>query len=157
VIESGFGAMLSFYRRTLDVVLRHQAITLGVFFATLALTVATVIYTPKGFFPIQDIGLINGVSEGAQDTSPEEMMRLQRELGEVILRDPDIAGFGSTTGSPNGAHTANTGNFTIVLKPRDQRELNASQIIDRLRPQLAKVTGTNLYLADPAGTGGRVQ
>jgi multidrug efflux pump subunit AcrB len=150
--------MLSFYRRTLDVVLRHQAITLGVFFATLALTVATVIYTPKGFFPIQDIGLINGVSEGAQDTSPEEMMRLQRELGAVILRDPDIAGFGSTTGSPNGAHTANTGNFTIVLKPRDQRELNASQIIDRLRPQLAKVTGTTLYLqaAQDITVGGRI-
>ena len=99
VIESGFGAMLSFYRRTLDVVLRHQAITLGVFFATLALTVVMVIYTPKGFFPIQDIGLINGISEGAQDTSPEEMMRLQRELGAVILRDPDVAAFGSTTGS----------------------------------------------------------
>jgi hydrophobe/amphiphile efflux-1 (HAE1) family protein len=158
VIESGFGAMLSFYRRTLDVVLRHQATTLGVFFATLALTVVMVIYTPKGFFPIQDIGLINGVAEGAQDTAPEEMMRLLSELGEVILRDPDVATFGSTTGSPNGAHTANTGNFTIVLKPRDQRELNASQIIDRLRPQLAKVTGTTLYLqaAQDITVGGRI-
>ncbi len=76
-IESGFAAMLSFYQRTLDVVLRHQPITLGVFFATLALTVVMMIYIPKGFFPIQDIGLINGISEGAQDTSPEEMMRLQ--------------------------------------------------------------------------------
>jgi hydrophobe/amphiphile efflux-1 (HAE1) family protein len=158
VIESGFGAMLSFYRRTLDVVLRHQATTLGVFFATLALTVVMVIYTPKGVFPIQDIGLINGVAEGAQDTAPEEMMRLLSELGEVILRDPDVATFGSTTGSPNGAHTANTGNFTIVLKPRDQRELNASQIIDRLRPQLAKVTGTTLYLqaAQDITVGGRI-
>jgi hydrophobe/amphiphile efflux-1 (HAE1) family protein len=158
VIESGFGAMLSFYRRTLDVVLRYQAITLGVFFATLALTVVMVIYTPKGFFPIQDIGLINGVSEGAQETSPEEMMRLQRELGEIILKDPAVAGFGSTTGSPGGAHTANTGNFTIVLKPRDERDLNASQIIDRLRPQLAKVTGTTLYLqaAQDITVGGRI-
>jgi hydrophobe/amphiphile efflux-1 (HAE1) family protein len=157
VIESGFGAMLSFYQRTLDVVLRHQAITLGVFFATLALTAVMVISIPKGFFPIQDIGLINGISEGAQDTSPEEMMRLNRELGAVNLRDPDVAAFGSTTGSTTSAHTANTGNFTIVLKPRDQRELNASQIIDRLRPQLAKITGANLFLqaAQDITVGGR--
>src|SRR6202030_1599821 len=87
-IERGFAAMLSSYQRTLDVVLRHQPITLGVFFATLALTVVMMVYIPKGFFPIQDIGLINGIAEGAQDISPEEMMRLQRELGEVILRDP---------------------------------------------------------------------
>jgi len=157
-IERGLGAMLSFYQRTLDVVLRHQPITLGVFFATLALTVVMVISIPKGFFPIQDIGLINGIAEGAQETSPEEMMRLQRELGAIILRDPGVAGFGSTTGSPNGAHTANTGNFTIVLKPRDQRELTASQIIDRLRPQLAKVTGATLYLqaAQDITVGGRI-
>jgi hydrophobe/amphiphile efflux-1 (HAE1) family protein len=156
-IERGFAAMLSFYQRTLDVVLRHQPITLAVFFATLALTVVMVIYIPKGFFPIQDIGLINGISEGAQDTSPEEMMRLNRELGAVILRDPDVAAFGSTTGSTGSAHTANTGNFTIVLKPRDQRELNASQIIDRLRPQLAKITGANLFLqaAQDITVGGR--
>jgi multidrug efflux pump subunit AcrB len=157
-IERGFGAMLSFYQRTLDVVLRHQPITLGVFFATLVLTVVMMVYIPKGFFPMQDIGLINGISEGAQDTSPEEMMRLNRELGAVILRDPDIAAFGSTTGSTGGAKTANTGDFTIVLKPRDQRQLGASQIIDRLRPQLAKITGANLYLqaAQDITVGGRI-
>ncbi len=157
-IERGFTAMLSFYQRTLDVVLRHQPLTLGVFFATLALTIVMMVYIPKGFFPIQDIGLINGIAEGAQGTSPEEMMRLQRELGAIILRDPAVATFGSTTGSPNGAHTANTGNFTIVLKPRDQRELTASQVIDRLRPQLAKVTGATLYLqaAQDITVGGRI-
>src|SRR5271168_4783576 len=157
-IERGFAAMLSFYQRTLDVVLRHQPITLGVFFANLALTVVMMIYIPKGFFPIQDIGLINGISEGAQDTSPAEMMRLNRELGAVILRDPDVAAFGSTTGSTGGAKTANTGDFTIVLKPREQRELNASQIIDRLRPQLAKITGANLFLqaAQDITVGGRI-
>src|SRR5580693_58653 len=80
-IERGFDAMLSFYQRTLDVVLRHQAITLGVFFATMALTGVMLVHIPKGFFPIQDIGLINGICEGAQDISPETMMRLQRELG----------------------------------------------------------------------------
>jgi HAE1 family hydrophobic/amphiphilic exporter-1 len=86
------------------------------------------------------------------------MMRLNRELGAVILRDPDVAGFGSTTGSTGTAKTANTGNFTIVLKPRSERELNASQIIDRLRPQLAKITGANLFLqaAQDITVGGRI-
>ena len=70
-IESGFNAMLNFYRRTLDIVLRHQPITLGVFFATMALTVVMAIEIPKGFFPIQDTGLIQGFGEAAQETSPE--------------------------------------------------------------------------------------
>ncbi len=157
VIEGAFDKMLSFYQRTLDVVLRHQAITLGVFFATMVLTGALMYYTPKGFFPIQDNGLINGISEGSQDVSPQEMMRLQRAFGDVILRDPDIAAFGSQTGSTGLAKTANTGTFTIVLKPREQRELDASQIIDRLRPQLAKITGANLFLqpAQDITVGGR--
>src|SRR5271170_7329929 len=91
-IESGFDAMLTFYRRTLDVVLRHQAITLGVFFVTMAITGYMMVTIPKGFFPIQDIGLINGVSEGAQDTSPEEMKRLQVEIDAVMLKDPAVEG-----------------------------------------------------------------
>ena len=91
-IEGGFDAMLTFYQRTLDIVLRHQPITLAVFFATMALTGAMLYYTPKGFFPIQDIGLINGISEGSQDISPQEMMRLTNELGEVVMRDPAVAG-----------------------------------------------------------------
>ncbi len=145
-IEAVFDSMLAGYRRTLDIVLRHQAITLGVFFATLALTVVMMIQIPKGFFPIQDTGLISGLSEAAQEVSPQEMMRLQRALGEVLLRDPDVAGFGAQTGSGGGANAGNTGRFFIVLKPRDERTATASQIIDRLRPQLAKVQGANLYL-----------
>jgi hydrophobe/amphiphile efflux-1 (HAE1) family protein len=156
-IESGFDAMLGFYRRTLDAVLRHQAITLGVFFVTMAITGYMVVTIPKGFFPIQDIGLINGVSEGAQDTSPQQLMRLHQELGEVLLSDPAIAQFGSTVGSTSSAKTANTGNFTIVLKPREERDVTASQVIDRLRPQLAKITGVNLFLqpAQDITVGGR--
>jgi hydrophobe/amphiphile efflux-1 (HAE1) family protein len=146
VIEGGFNAMLAFYRRTLDVVLRHQAITLGVFFATMALTLVMAMEIPKGFFPIQDTGLIQGFGEAAQQTSPEEMMRLMHNLGDVILRDPDVESFGSQTGSTGSAQSANTGRFFITLKPRDERKLNASQIIDRLRPQLAKVEGANLFL-----------
>jgi hydrophobe/amphiphile efflux-1 (HAE1) family protein len=146
IIESGFNGMIAFYRRTLDVVLRHQALTLGVFFATMALTLVMAIEIPKGFFPIQDTGLIQGFGEAAQDTSPEQMMRLMRDLGDVILRDPDVESFGSQTGSTGSAQSANTGRFFITLKPRDERTLNASQIIDRLRPQLAKVEGANLFL-----------
>jgi HAE1 family hydrophobic/amphiphilic exporter-1 len=158
VIESGFDAMLSFYRRTLDIVLRHQRITLGVFFATMALTVVMTIQVPKGFFPIQDTGLISGFAETAQDTPPEKMMQLIQDFGAVLLRDPDVAGFGSFTGSSGGAQTANTGRFFIVLKPRDERELTASQIIDRLRPQLAKVEGATLFLqpTQDITVGGRV-
>jgi hydrophobe/amphiphile efflux-1 (HAE1) family protein len=157
VIEAGFDAMLSFYRRTLDIVLRHQPVTLAVFFATRALTGAMVYSMPKGFFPIQDIGLINGVSEGAQDISPFDMMRLQRELGEVVMRDPAVEHYAATVGTTTGAKTANTGQFTIVLKPREERDLDASQVIDRLRPQLAKVTGVNLFLqaAQDITVGGR--
>jgi HAE1 family hydrophobic/amphiphilic exporter-1 len=156
-IESCFDAMLAFYRRTLDLVLRHQPITLGVIFVTMAVTGYMMVTIPKGFFPIQDIGLINGVSEGAQDTSPQQLMRLHQELGEVLLRDPAIAQFGSTVGSTSSAKTANTGNFTIVLKPREERDVTASEVIDRLRPQLAKITGVNLFLqpAQDITVGGR--
>ncbi|HMI97350.1 MAG TPA: efflux RND transporter permease subunit, partial [Micropepsaceae bacterium] len=148
-IEAGFGGLHAFYRRTLDGVLRHQAITLAVFFATMALTIVMAIQIPKGFFPIQDTGMLQGLAEGAQEVSPEEMIRLQRELGEVLLKDPDIAGFASQTGSVGGngnAQTANTARFFIALKPREQRKLTASQIIDRLRPEIAKVKGANLRL-----------
>src|SRR5262249_2134380 len=112
----------------------------------------------KGFFPIQDTGLIQGFAETAQDTPPDQMMRLLREFSEVILRDPAVAGVGAQTGSSGGAQTANTGRFFIVLKPRDERELTASQVIDRLRPQLAKVQGATLFLqpSQDITVGGRI-
>ena len=158
VIEAGFDAMLAFYRRTLDMVLRHQFMTLCVFFATMALTVVLAIQIPKGFFPIQDTGVISAFAEGAQDTAPDEMMRLLRELGKVVLNDPNVAAFASFTGSTGGAQTANTGRGFIVLKPRDERSLTASQIVDRLRPQLAKIQGATLFLqpAQDITVGGRI-
>lgn len=146
IIEAGFDAMLLGYRRTLDFVLRHQFITLCVFFATLALTIHMAIQIPKGFFPNQDTGLIAGVSEAAQNTSPAKMMRLQRDLGEVVLSDPDVQGFTSQTGNNDNPNTANTGRFLIVLKPRDQRKASASQVVERLRPKLAAVQGASLFL-----------
>ena len=157
-IEAGFEAMASFYRRTLDIVLRHQRITIGVFFATMALTVVMAIQIPKGFFPIQDVGMISAFMEAAQDTAPEEMMRLMHKVGDVILKDPDVAGLGTFTGSTGGANTANTARGFIVLKPRDDRELTSSQIIDRLRPQLAKIEGINAFLqaTQDITVGGRI-
>jgi HAE1 family hydrophobic/amphiphilic exporter-1 len=157
-VEAGFNAMLSGYRRTLDIVLRHQAITLGVFFATMALTGVLLVQIPKGFFPIQDTGVVQGFSEAAQGVSPEEMMRLIQVQGEVIGRDPDIEVYTSQTGALVFAKTANTGQFFITLKPRDERKLSASQIINRLRPQLARVQGANLFLqpTQDITVGGRV-
>ena len=157
-IERGFVALVNFYERTLDIVLRHQFITLCVFFGTMALTLVMAIMIPKGFFPIQDTGLIQGFGEAAQPTSPHEMMRLMQNLGEVLLKDPDIETFGDQTGSTGSAQSANTGRFFITLKPRDDRTLSASQIIDRLRPQLAKVQGANLFLqpAQDINVGARI-
>jgi hydrophobe/amphiphile efflux-1 (HAE1) family protein len=146
IVEAGFDAMLSGYRRTLDIVLHHQLIVLLVFFATLGLTVYLAVEAPKGFFPIQDTGLISGISQASQEVSPQEMMRLQQELGAIILRDPDVQAMGSQTGSTDSPNPANTGGFTIVLKPRDQRTSTARQVIDRLRPQFAQVPGANVFL-----------
>jgi len=157
-IEDAFDGMLAFYRRTLDVVLRHPLITIIVFFATMALSVHLYIIIPKGFFPIQDTGLITGFAEAGQDISPQEMGRLMVQLGEVVGKDPDIAAVGSAMGSTGSAQTANTGRFFIGLKPRDQRTTNASAIIDRLRPQLAQIQGVKLTLqpSQDITVGGRI-
>jgi HAE1 family hydrophobic/amphiphilic exporter-1 len=157
-IEAGFNALFAFYRRTLDIVLRHQPFTLGVFFGTMALTGILAVVTPKGFFPIQDTGVISAFIEAAQDTSPQEMMVLVRKLGAVIMQDPDVSGLGTFTGSSGGAQTANTGRGFIVLKPRDERDLTASQIIDRLRPKLAAIPGVTMFLqaSQDITVGGRI-
>jgi hydrophobe/amphiphile efflux-1 (HAE1) family protein len=147
IIEAGFDGLAAGYRRTLDIVLRHQAITLAVFFATMALTGVMLVQIPKGFFPIQDIGVLLGFSEAAQSASPQQMMRLIQEQNEIVLQDPDVAAVAMFTGSSGGfANTANTARGYITLKPRNQRIATAPQIVDRLRRQLAKIGGANLIL-----------
>ena len=149
-IEAAFNSLSAGYRITLDIVLCHQAITLFVFFITIGVTVVMMVQIPKGFIPEPGHRYdYAGVAEAAQDVSSEEMQRLQRILGEVILHDPNVAGFNSQTASTGGngnAQTANTARFIIVLKPRNERALSASQIINRLRPKIAKVEGVNLFL-----------
>jgi len=156
-IEAGFDAMLSFYRSTLDIVLRHQPITLCLFFATMALTGAMTYYMPKGFFPIQDIDLITGIAEASQDVSPQKMMSLETEVDRTILSDPAVEKVVTSFG-PSFGNTGNIERLNIVLKPRDERDVDASQVIDRLRPQLAKIVGVTTYLqpAQDITVGGRV-
>jgi hydrophobe/amphiphile efflux-1 (HAE1) family protein len=157
VIERGFDAVLEGYRRALDFVLRHQFVTLLVFLATVAATGVLFVMMPKGFFPTQDNGMILGIAEAGQDVSAEQMREVQRQLSDVIAQDPDIADFGSFFG-PSYGNTQNTGRFVIGLKPRDDRDATASQIVDRLRPKLAKVPGARLFLqpAQDITVGGRI-
>ena len=157
-IEFVFDDMLAAYRRTLDRVLKHPFATLMVFFATMAASVYLYVVIPKGFFPIQDTGLVTGFAEAGQDISPSEMSRLMMQLGEVLAKDPDIESVGSAMGSGGSAQTANTGRFFIGLKPRDQRKATASDIINRLRPQLEHIEGVKLVLqpSQDITVGGRI-
>ncbi len=157
-IERFFDGMLGFYRRTLDVALRFQFITLMVFLGTLALTVFLYIQIPKGFFPPQDVGLIIGVTEGAQDVSFAEMSRLQMEVGKVIGADPDIDGYASSVGGGFGGQTANNGRFFIGLKPFADRHSGVQEIIARLRGAATRVAGVKLFMqaAQDINVGGRL-
>jgi HAE1 family hydrophobic/amphiphilic exporter-1 len=144
--ERGFDALLRGYARCLDSVLRHRLATLLVFLATVAVTVHLFLTIPKGFFPQQDTGLITGISEAAQDISFAEMKRRQQALGEIIGKDPAVATYAMAVGVGGATATLNTGRFYITLKPQDERDASAFQVIARLRPQLEKVEGANLFL-----------
>jgi HAE1 family hydrophobic/amphiphilic exporter-1 len=153
--ERAFDAMLRGYERGLDLALKWRLTTLGIFFATLALSVYLFVIIPKGFFPQQDTGLITATSEAAQDISFADMKRHQEELGAVVRADPDVASVAMAVGGSGGA--LNTGRMFITLKPRDQRTSNAQQIIARLRPKLEQVQGARLFMqaAQDVRLGGR--
>ncbi|MGZ3405161.1 MAG: efflux RND transporter permease subunit, partial [Polyangia bacterium] len=144
--EAGFTATTRFYERTLAWVLRHRRMTLLATIATVAFTALLGVMVPKGFFPIEDTGLIIGVSEAAPDVSFARMMDRQQALANVILQDPDVASVASYIGADGTNVTTNAGRFSITLKPRDARSSDAGQIIARLQPQVAKVDGITLYL-----------
>ena len=156
-IERAFETLIGGYRRGLDVVLRHQFLTLMVFFATMAVSAVLFVSIPKGFFPVQDTGTIQGIAYAAQDVSPNKMRSIQLQLAQILARDPDIAAFGSFFGN-GGGNTLNTSRFFVALKPRDERTASAVDIINRLRPQLAKVEGVTLFLqpSQDITVGGRI-
>ncbi len=153
--ERSFDAVLNGYKRGLNLVLRHQFITLMFFFGTLAATVALFAVIPKGFFPQQDTGFIFGTAESSQDVSFSAMNAHMVELADVVRKDPDVVALGMNGNSS----TFNIGTMFISLKPKDEgRTLSADQIIARLRPQLAKVQGVNLFMqaGQDINVGGRM-
>jgi hydrophobic/amphiphilic exporter-1 (mainly G- bacteria), HAE1 family len=158
--ERMFDGMLAGYTRLLDLALRFRFTTLVIFFASLAATIALFVIIPKGFFPQQDTGLIVGQAEAAQDVSFAEMARKLEKIGAIVQADPGVAtaAMGIGAGGGGGGNTLNTGRVFITLKPRNERDANADQIIARLRPKLAAVEGAQLFLqaAQDVRIGGRI-
>jgi multidrug efflux pump len=141
-----FDNVIEKYGRTLRLVLKHQGATLIVAVATLVVTVLLYIYIPKGFFPVQDTGAIQGISEAPQSISFQAMAERQQALARVILQDPAVESLSSFIGVDGTNTTMNTGRILINLKPLAQRDLSATEVIRRLQPDLAKVTGIQLFM-----------
>jgi multidrug efflux pump len=141
--ERFFDWILSIYRRSLHWVLQNPGLTLTVLFLTIALNVAIVIKIPKGFFPQQDTGTLSGGVQGPQDTSFPAMNYSIQQLEKVVNQDPSVQNVMAFTG---GGGANNTGNLFIALKPLDEREIGAPQIIDRLRPKLNKLPVASAFL-----------
>jgi len=141
-----FDRLIAWYGRTLEVVLRHQTATLIVTVGTLVLTIVLYYYVPKGFFPVQDTGVILGVSDAPQTVSFSAMATRQQELAAVILKDPDVESLSSFIGVDGTNMTPNSGRIQINLRPRENRTATASDIIRRLQPQLAQIDGITLFM-----------
>jgi multidrug efflux pump len=146
--ERVFDRIIAFYGRTLKFVLRYQTITLLVAAATLVLTVVLYIVIPKGFFPTQDTGEIQGISQAPETISFAAMSRKQQQLASIILRDPAVESLSSFIGADGTNTTLNSGRFSINLKPIEVRKLSSSDVIRRLQQSLGQVDGIELFM-DP--------
>jgi multidrug efflux pump len=146
VSERAFERVIAFYGRTLKWVLEHQTATLLVAVVTLALTIILYIIVPKGFFPVQDTGIIQGISEATQTVSFPAMSERQQALTKIILQDEAVESLSSFIGVDGTNTTLNSGRILINLKPLGDRGINASDVIRRLQPELAKVDGITLYM-----------
>jgi multidrug efflux pump len=144
--ERAFQRMIDFYGRTLKFVLRFQTIVLLIALGTLALTIFLYIVAPKGFFPVQDTGVIQGISQAAETISFPAMAEKQKELAKVILADPAVQSLTSFIGADGTNTTLNSGRFSINLKPLSQRDRNASDVIRRLQTSLQNVEGIKLFM-----------
>jgi multidrug efflux pump len=144
--ESVFDRMIAFYGRTLKYVLRYQTITLLVALSTLLLTVFLYIVIPKGFFPVQDTGVIQGISQAPETISFAAMAEKQQELAKVILADPAVESLSSFIGADGTNTTLNSGRLSINLKPLSERNISAANLVRRLQNSLQKVQGISLYM-----------
>ena len=144
--ERGFNWIIGRYDYGLNVVLDHQTLTLLVALLTLVATVWLYIIVPKGFFPVQDTGVLQGISVTAETASFGAMAQHQQALADAILKDPDVVSLSSFIGVDGTNMTLNTGRFLINLKPKDDRALSATQIAQRLQQETANVPGVQLYL-----------
>jgi multidrug efflux pump len=160
VVEGSLSRIVSFYARTLRIVLGFPLLTMIVFFATIALTVTLYIKTPKGYFPVDDSGFVIGATRASADISFQSMLGLQQQLADIVMADPAVAGIGSVLGSGGGpgGGGSNRGTMFISLKPPAERGgLSTAQVIDRLRKDLYRVAGIRLFMfaAQDVRTGGR--
>jgi multidrug efflux pump len=144
--ERGFNWIIGRYDRALNVVLDHQPLTLLIALITLVVTVLLYTVVPKGFFPVQDTGVLQGISVAAQTTSYGAMAEHQQALADAILKDQDVVSLSSFIGVDGNNTTLNSGRFLINLKPKDDRTLNATEIARRLQQETARVPGVSLYL-----------
>jgi multidrug efflux pump len=144
--EHMFEAVIALYGKTLTVVLRHQFLTLLVAIGTLVGTVYLYVIAPKGFFPVQDTGVIMGISDAPQDISFAAMSGRQQELAKAILKDPAVASLSSFIGIDGTNPTLNSGRIQINLKPLDERDADASTVIRRLQPIVDRISGISLFM-----------
>ena len=144
--ERAYERVIEYYGRTLQWVLKHQTATLLATVAALGLTLYLYVIVPKGFFPVQDTGVILGVTEGPENVSFASMADRQQKVAKVILQDPDVASLSSFIGIDGTNTTQNGGRIQINLKPREQRDATASDIIRRIQPEVAQVEGITLYM-----------
>ncbi|MFR2698350.1 MAG: efflux RND transporter permease subunit, partial [Proteus mirabilis] len=144
--ERFFEKMIAVYAVWLKRVLNHQWITLGVALSTLALTVLLYLFIPKGFFPLQDNGLLQGTIETSQSISYQAMVEKQQQVVEKLIDDPAVENIASFVGIDGSNATLNTGRLQITLKPLDQRDSRIDEIIPRLQARVASIAGITLYL-----------
>jgi multidrug efflux pump subunit AcrB len=134
------------YDGALVVALRHRQVTLTIMILTVALTLVLFVVIPKGFFPQQDTGMIVGISEGAQNISPQGMMERQEVVLAAVSRDPAVASATAYIGPGGSTVTENDGRMFITLKPHSERNVTADQVISRLNRALEPIQGITLYM-----------
>ena len=144
--ENIFNSVIAWYGRTLEVVLRHRFTTLMVTIGTLVATILLFIVVPKGFFPVQDTGVILGISEAPQTVSFASMAERQQKLVDEVLQDPAVENVSSFIGVDGTNTTLNSGRIQITLKPLEERRISATEVIRRLQPKLQNVQGIQLFL-----------